>query len=231
MTRDRALQHDELERQPGNPVPSRSVTGRAEGGRESMADAVGNLQRLAGNAAVTAFLKGHPTAVQRAGSEAAPTATPDAGVAASTADPAIDGLDLQSDVSDAARELKKGIPAVVFTSGRRSLQHDSSLVAAHIVADRNYVDIFVNSRPKRLIKAWVDAHPNATVAEVTDGIVGILEPMDETERSYWSLHLGGRAFDVDSGSCTLAEVKTTFPQAFAEEGHWHVQFPTHWVKK
>ncbi|MEO9008502.1 MAG: hypothetical protein ABI401_15505 [Candidatus Dormibacter sp.] len=229
--RDRARPPEALERQRGNAVPSRGVTGRAEGGRDAAVDAVGNLQRLAGNSAVTELLKGHPTAVQRAGPAASPSATPDAGAAVSTADPAIDGLDLQSDVSDAARELKKAVPAVVFTSGRRSLQHDSSLVAGHIVANRHYVDIFVNSRPKRLIKAWVDAHPNATVAEVTDGIVGILEPMDDTERSYWSLHLGGRAFDVDSGSCTLAEVKTIFPQAFSEEGHWHVQFPTHWAKK
>jgi len=153
------------------------------------------------------------------------------GTATDTAsDAEVDGLDLQSDVSDAAHALKAKIPAVHFTSGRRTLEEDSAAVAGNIVANRNYVDIFVDSRPKRLIKKWVDDHPTATKQEITDALVTILEPMNDTERSYWSLHLGGRAFDISQSSCTLADLQKVFAQALQEETHWHVQFVRTWSK-
>ena len=183
------------------------------------------LQRLAGNEAVADLLAQQGEHIQRADGGTAPVATADAGAAT---DSDVDGLDLQSDVANAAKALKSKVPAVRFTSGRRSLEEDSSAVAANIVANRNYVDTFVDSEPKKLIKTWVDAHPTATKAEITDAIVTILEPMNETKRSYWSLHLGGRAFDISPSSCTLAEVQAVFPQALREETHWHVQFVSAW---
>lgn len=189
------------------------------------------LQRLAGNQAVSDLVGRGRLVLQR---DDAGTATPTAADAGATTEAAsdseIDGLDLQSDVADAARALKTKIPAVHFTSGRRTLEEDSSAVAGNIVANRNYVNIFVNSRPKRLIKAWVDAHPTATREEITDALVKILEPMDDTERSYWSLHLAGRAFDISQSSCTLADLQKVFPQALQEETHWHVQFVGKWSK-
>jgi hypothetical protein len=193
------------------------------------AETLHRLQRLAGNDAVTALLCPQPV-MQRTDGGAAPVAA-DAGTTTQASDPEIDGLDLQSDVADAAHALKTAIPAVHFTSGRRTLEEDSSAVAGNIVANRHYVDIFVNSRPKRLIKAWVDAHPTATKEEITGAIVKILEPMNETERSYWSLHVAGRAFDVSPSSCTLADVRKVFPNALGEDTHWHVQFARTWSKR
>ena len=186
------------------------------------------LQRLAGNQAVSDLIVRGDLAVQRADGGTTALA---GGTATDTAsDAEIDGLDLQSDVSDAARALKAKIPAVHFTSGRRTLEEDSAAVAGNIVANRNYVDIFVDSRPKRLIKKWVDDHPTATKQEITDALVTILEPMNDTERSYWSLHLAGRAFDISQSSCTLADLQKVFPQALQEETHWHVQFVRTWSK-
>ena len=183
------------------------------------------LQRLAGNEAVADLLAREGAHLQRADAGTAPVATADAGAAT---DSDVDALDLQSDVANAAKALKAKVPAVRFTSGRRSLEEDSSAVAANIVANRNYVNTFVDSEPKKLIKTWVDGHPTATKAEITDAIVKILEPMNDTKRSYWSLHLGGRAFDISQTSCTLAEVQAVFPQALQEETHWHVQFVSAW---
>jgi hypothetical protein len=181
-----------------------------------------NLQRLAGNQAVIQLIGDAGTGT---------VAAADAGTATDSAsDAEIDGLDLQSDVADAARYLKKQISSVRFTSGRRSLEEDSAAVAGNIVANRSYVDIFVDSRPKRLIKKWVDDHPTATKQEITNALVTILEPMNETERSYWSLHLGGRAFDISQGSCTLADLQKVFPRALQEETHWHVQLVGRWSK-
>ncbi|HEY8735629.1 MAG TPA: hypothetical protein VIO62_01150 [Candidatus Dormibacteraeota bacterium] len=200
-------------------TPSHRQPPVARTARPTTAEAVLELQRKIGNAAVTALLR-----------------TPDAGVAAdagtapAATDADIAGLDLQEDVANAARELKKQIPAVQFNSGRRTLTADCWAVSKHIADDPAYVDIFVNSRPKRLIKAWVAAHPAATRQAIAAGLEGILEPMGDTERSYWSLHLGGRAFDVASGSATLADVRKVFPSAISEEGHWHVQFPSAWSK-
>jgi hypothetical protein len=189
------------------------------------------LQRLAGNQAVSDLLGSGGLDLQRADAGTTATTATDAGTTTDSAsDAEIDGLDLQSDVADAARALKKKIPAVHFTSGRRTLEEDSSAVAGNIVANRNYVDIFVNSRPKRLIKKWVDDHPTATRQEITDALVAILEPMNETERSYWSLHLAGRAFDISQSSCSLADLQKAFPQALQEETHWHVQFVGTWSK-
>jgi hypothetical protein len=206
----------------------RRLTGVEVTGRDPRADALLSLQRLAGNDAVSEMFRVRPT-VQRADGGTAPVAA-DAGATATASDAEIDGLDLQSDVADAARALKTAIPGVDFTSGRRTLEEDSSAVAGNIVANRHYVDIFVNSRPKRLIKAWVDAHPTATREEIADGIVKILEPMNETERSYWSLHVAGRAVDISPSSCTLAALQKVFPNALAEETHWHVQFAHTWRK-
>src|SRR5438874_4822961 len=186
------------------------------------------LQRLAGNQAVSELIVRADLAVQR---EDGGTTALAGGTATDTSNDAeIDGLDLQSDVADAARALKAKIPAVHFTSGRRTLEDDSAAVAGNIVANRNYVDIFVDSRPKRLIKKWVDDNPTATKQEITDALVTILEPMNDTERSYWSLHLAGRAFDISQSSCTLADLQKVFPQALQEETHWHVQFVRTWSK-
>src|SRR5438105_4354077 len=186
------------------------------------------LQRLAGNQAVSDLIVRADLGVQRA--DAGTTALAGGTATDTSNDPEIDGLDLQSDVADAARALKAKIPAVHFSSGRRTLEEDSAAVAGNIVANRNYVDIFVDSRPKRLIKKWVDDHPTATKQEITDALVTILEPMNDTERSYCSLHLGGRAFDISQSSWTLADLQKVFAQALQEETHWHVQFVRTWSK-
>ena len=186
------------------------------------------LQRLAGNQAVSDLIVRGDLPLQR--DDAGTTALAGGTATETASDAEIDGLDLQSDVADAARALKTKVPAVHFTSGRRTLEEDSAAVAGNIVANRNYVDIFVDSRPKRLIKKWVDDHPTATKQEITDALVTILEPMNDTERSYWSLHLGGRAFDISQSSCTLADLQKVFAQALQEETHWHVQFVRTWSK-
>lgn len=189
-----------------------------------------DLQRLAGNQAVSVLIQQGRLDLQRADADAAtiPTAASDTTTTTPT-DGEIDALDLQADVAEAARYLKKKIPGVRFTSGRRTLEEDSAAVAGNIVANRSYVDIFVNSKPKREIKKWVDAHPTATKEEITKALVDILTPMSETERSYWSLHLAGRAFDVSQSSCTLDQLQKVFPNALEEETHWHVQLKDKWT--
>jgi hypothetical protein len=217
----------DYEQAPSGSGPKRS----AQRSSDHRSAALIALQRSIGNAGVEAMLRNPSVSpnifLQAAGPVAA---APDAGTATEVDNSDIDGLELQGDVGDAAKELRRQVPAVQFTSGRRTLEEDCSAVAKHIADDPGYVDIFVNSRPKRLIKAWVEKHPKATRAEIANGLAEILEPMDDTERSYWSLHLGGRAFDVSSSSATLTQVRKVFPQALSEEGHWHVQFPSKWQK-
>ena len=227
MAQNRARRPDEeVDRKRDRPaVPTRHA-GAQEQQVDARADLVQSLQRLAGNRAVSAWLG--QVSVQR-DDAGTPVATADAGTAAA-ADADITALELQADVADAAKALKAAVPAVHLTIGRRSLEEGALAVATNIVANRSYVDGFADSGPKKLIKKWVDDHPTATRQEIIDALVVILTPMNDTERSYWSLHLGGRAFDISPSSCTLAEVQRLFPQALEEQTHWHVQFVTHWSK-
>jgi len=220
MARYRVRQPDEEVAQNRAQISRGPIPADLQRSQDQYADLL-ELQRLAGNQAVSDLIVRADLALQR--DDAGTTTALAGGAATDTSNDAeIDGLDLQSDVADAARTLKVKIPAVHFTSGRRTLEEDSAAVAGNIVANRNYVNIFVDSRPKRLIKKWVDDHPTATKQEITDALVTILEPMNETERSYWSLHLAGRAFDISQSSCTLADLQKVFPQALQEETHWHV---------
>src|SRR5437879_1114327 len=160
-------------RLPDEEVANRPQVGRgrarADLQRSQDADVL-ELQRLAGNQAVSDLIVRGDLAVQR--NDAGTTTALVGGTATDTAsDAEIDGLDLQSDVADAARALKAKIPAVHFTSGRRTLEEDSAAVAGNILADRNYVDICVDSRPKRLIQQWGDDHPTAPQQGIPGALV------------------------------------------------------------
>ncbi len=87
------------------------------------------MQRLAGNQAVSDLIVRRDLGVQR---EDAGTTALAGGTATDTSNDAeIDGLELQSDVADAARALKAKVLAVHFTSGRRTLEEDSTAVAGN----------------------------------------------------------------------------------------------------
>ncbi len=202
--------------------------------RETRLQRIADLQRAAGNSAVAQLL-GLASSGSKAFSLQAADASAhaDAGTPApqTTDDSAITSLDLESDVADAARELKSQCPTVRFTSGRRSLEEDARAVAHNIVGNRNYMDIFANSSSKTTIKTYVDAHKDADEDELTKGIAELMGKMTATQRSWIAPHQSGRAFDVGAGSCSKETIQSALAVKPLDEGnHIHVQFTSTWKK-
>jgi hypothetical protein len=154
-------------------------------------------------------------------------------------DPTVDALNLADVAKTAALSLKDSYPAVVFTSGRRSVSQQAAAMAGNIVKsqNRNWITAtYVQSAVRDACQKWVDDHPAATsVADLTSGLTSVLNTFTDAQLGQLSKHLAGMAFDVqpvdddDGGDALKAAIKTlpALDKFLESEGGltvWHAQF-------
>lgn len=110
----------------------------------------------------------------------------------------VDDLDLVPYAKQAAIKLQSDFPEVVFTSGRRNVTQQANAMAGNIVLKRNWIaNTYVASKERDDLQAWVDANPTATTAEaIAAGLAGIMSNWTDDQKSRFSRHFSGQAFDV-----------------------------------
>jgi hypothetical protein len=153
--------------------------------------------------------------------------------------PMIDALNLADVAKNAASSLKTTYPAVVFSSGRRTVAHQAAAMAGNIVKSQNRKWIqatYVQSAVRDACQKWVDDHPTATSSDdLTSGLTTVLGTFSADQLGQLSKHLAGLAFDVQpvdaaNGGDTLKAAIQALPalDKFIEnEGGltvWHAQF-------
>jgi hypothetical protein len=146
----------------------------------------------------------------------------------------IDALDLSATAKQAAQELRKKHPGVVFTSGRRNTHEQAHAMASNIVSSGNRKWIANTYLAGGKLQDWVDAHKDKkTVDELTVGLEETLNGMSNAERGGISKHLSGDAFDVQpvtkDADSIKADIKALpgLSKFLESEGglvRWHAQF-------
>lgn len=111
-------------------------------------------------------------------------------------------LNLADHAKSAAEKLKKDFPAVVFTSGRRTVSGQASAMAGNIVKNRQWiVQTYASSIERDALQSWVDVHPEArTAPAIAAGLAAIMEGWTDAQRVKLSRHFAGLAFDVQPTS-------------------------------
>ena len=165
-----------------------------------------------------------------------PTATAPATEAAEK-DPDIEGLDLTGNAKKGAYTLKKKHPSVSFTSGFRDKDDQARAMAQNIAKPdkRKWVEnTYSPSKARTACQKWVDDNPEkTTVAELAEGLLSVLNGLTDPELSALSLHLVGKAFDVQPVETDADDIKATIRgleglHRFLEKEdglvRWHAQF-------
>jgi len=150
-------------------------------------------------------------------------------------DPAIEALNLEPATRDAAYELKRRHPEVVFTSGRRDKVGQARAMASNVVHNRKWVvQTYKPSDACTACQKWVDSHQEATtVDQVQQGLIGVFDGLTSQQLAGLSKHLSGQAFDVqpveqgaDAIKATIRGLKNLELFLDREGGlvRWHAQF-------
>ena len=142
----------------------------------------------------------------------------------------IEQMNLDPLVKLKAQALRQSAPGVVFLSGRRTLEDQARAMAGNVMQNRQYIkNTYASSVASRELQTWIDDHPEAGTAEsVAAGLLSVLRALPFGQASQISRHLTGRAFDLEPGSCTIAQVLALRPRLFLthEAGlvRWHCQW-------
>ena len=155
--------------------------------------------------------------------------------AASVTDPEIEALDLAETARNAAYALKKAHPSVQFTSGRRNKEEQALAMARNVVKNRKWIEqTYISSTLRTKCQQWVDNNPEKkTQAEITAGLVSVLNEAADADLGKFSKHLSGEAFDVQPVETGADAIKTTIrglsglSKFLESEGglvRWHAQF-------
>lgn len=114
-------------------------------------------------------------------------------------------LDLAENALSAAQTLKAKHPAVVFTSGRRSVDQQADAMASNIVRNRQWIaQTYAVSTERDTLQKWVDDHPAATTrAAIAAGLSTIMSGWSDAQRVKLSRHFAGLAFDVRPGDAAI----------------------------
>jgi len=98
----------------------------------------------------------------------------------------------------AANEIKKAIPSVVFTSGKRDMREQADAMATNIVKQRSWVSAtYMRSYASDMCQQWVERNPKSkTRQEISDGLFSVLQTMTYTQLGALSKHLCGLAYDI-----------------------------------
>ena len=133
---------------------------------------------------------------------------------------AIEGLDLAPTAKNAAYELKKKHPAVIFTSGRRSKGDQARAMAGNVVQNRKWIEqTYAKSTAREKCQKWVDDNPDKkTKDEVETGLAGVLDQLTDAELALVSKHLSGDAFDVQPVDTDADKIKETLRDLTKDKG-------------
>jgi hypothetical protein len=107
-------------------------------------------------------------------------------------------LGLVDVAKQAADLLLAAHPAVMFTSGRRSVADQARAMAGNVVQNRNYIrDTYADTPQRAQLQKWVDTHPAATNAPaITAGLLSVMSTWTDAQKNSISRHISGQAFDV-----------------------------------
>lgn len=154
-----------------------------------------------------------------------------------SADAVIEALGLAGVAKDAAYDLKRRHPDIVFTSGRRDTVAQARAMAASVVRNRQWiVETYVFSSVSFACQKWVDDHPEAvTHIQIQNGLQGVLDSLPNKQVVKLSKHLSGEAFHLQPvlDQEKAAAIKTSIWQLagltkFVEKRGdlvvWHAQF-------
>ena len=149
-------------------------------------------------------------------------------------DEAIERLGLEGAAKEAAYELKRLHPGVVFTSGRRDKIAQARAMASNVVKNRKFIgQTYKDSEVSRACQKWVDEHPAAiTQSQIQDGLVSVFNAVTDVQLGKLSSHLSGHAFDIQpipNGAAIKASIRTLqgLTLFLDQEGgleRWHAEF-------
>lgn len=110
----------------------------------------------------------------------------------------VDDLDLEDYVAEAAKQLLKDHPEVVFTSGRRDKKKQAEAMAGNVVKNKKWIEqTYKASTLRDQLQKWVDDHPEATTkADIAAGLLTVMDGWSDAQLGAFSRHLTGEAFDV-----------------------------------
>jgi len=108
-------------------------------------------------------------------------------------------LDLAGFAKTGAAELQMRFPNIVFTSGRRTVRQQSKAMAQNVARKRTWIrETYKSSAERDALQAWVDANPTSTsLTDIAKGLYDILLAWTDAQRSSYSKHFAGLAFDVE----------------------------------
>ena len=157
--------------------------------------------------------------------------------AESRSDRLIDKLQLSSTARAAAEILNSQFPGnIYFTSGRRSIEKQARAMAPNVVANRQWIEQTYKNTPQRhALQEWVDNNPQANTTEsIAVGLKSVMYGWTEEEKTGFSRHITGNAFDIKPVAGELGErIKEAIGElpniqwyTFSEGGLelWHAQF-------
>lgn len=145
-------------------------------------------------------------------------------------------LDLAEPALSAAKALLAAHPAVLFTSGRRSVDEQASAMAGNIVSNRRWIaETYVSTYQAAQLQAWVAQHPEAARASaIAQGLAAIMTPWTDAQKGALSKHFSGEAFDVQpmtgpEGDAVMETIRSLphLTKFLTREGgltRWHAQF-------
>lgn len=152
-----------------------------------------------------------------------------------TKDADIEALDLAEAARKAAYELKKKHPSVTFTSGRRDKSDQARAIAQNVPENRKWIEeTYAKSKARDACQKWLnDNSEKKTVAEIENGLLGVLQGLTDAELAQLSKHLSGEAFDVQPVEKDADKIKQSIralpglKKFLDKEGglvRWHAQF-------
>jgi hypothetical protein len=148
----------------------------------------------------------------------------------------VDDLDLVDYAKAAAVNLQTDFSDVIFTSGRRNVTQQANAMAGNVVQNRNWVaETYAASKERDALQEWIDDNPTVTTKDpIAAGLVGIMSNWTDDQKSGFSRHFSGQAFDVQPvvgarGDAIKAAVKSLpdLRKFLDSEGGlviWHADF-------
>ncbi len=114
-------------------------------------------------------------------------------------------LGLQGPALDLACRFENAFPAVVFTSGRRSIDEQAEAMACNVALNRKWIEqTYVSSKASNACQSIIDAHPEAlNHANIAALILRVLRSLTFEEISHLTKHLAGEAFDCQPESVSM----------------------------
>ena len=151
------------------------------------------------------------------------------------ADPLIERLNLRPIARQAAYELKRQHPQVVFTSGRRDKAGQARAMAENSAGRPSWIsETYAPNKASVACQKWVLDNPQArAVDQIAAGLLGVMNTLSDTELGQMSRHLSGDAFDIQPVEPDHRNIKGTIRTLaglrnfFDRDGgliRWHAEF-------